>query len=186
MPLPGLGRAQERENPRNLRFLGRVQGQRPCRVWAAPSVTPRHPARPNQKTCVEKHMIPEKSLLRASEGAPLTCGVPRRRRGENRRIFARAGGEQPPKHFRIAQQPGQRNLAFPDRAVGFDWNESRCGCLKMKKSLMALFHFQGRTRVSARPRMHARGSAQDSDFIPRMEFGFGRGRGAAPAPRQGT
>ena len=42
-PLPGLGSAQKRENPRNLRFLGRVQGRRPCQVWAAPSVPPSPP-----------------------------------------------------------------------------------------------------------------------------------------------
>ena len=84
-PLPGLGRAQR--NPRNL-------------------------ARPNPRNLRGKSIFYERSLLRVNEGAPLTCGVPRRRRGENRRIFARAGGEQPPKHPRTANPPGQR-IIFP-------------------------------------------------------------------------
>ena len=41
---------RKRENPRNLRFLGRVQGQRPCRVWAEPSVTPRDRVTPRART----------------------------------------------------------------------------------------------------------------------------------------
>ena len=34
--------------------FGRVQGQRPCRVWAEPSVTPVTLRARTQETCVEK------------------------------------------------------------------------------------------------------------------------------------
>ena len=63
----------------------------------------------------------------------------------------------------------------------------RCGCLKIKKSLQALFYFQGRSRISGAPSLARRELCAGLGFYSRGEFWFGRGRGLCPLhPCQGT